>query len=115
LQNWHLQKAKIPFGGASDSVISSSPYYQNKTTKNKGVCQIDLLIETNLNVLYACEFKCQSIINKSVIKEMKVKLSKLKVPKGFVIKPVLVFEGEIYPPDGEEIQNYFFKTNCFIE
>lgn len=97
------------------SVISSFPHKQNKTTKNKGGCQIDLLIETDLQVLYVCEFKCSHKISKAIIAEMKEKLFRLKVPKGYATKPILVYEGEIYPPHAEEIEAYFYKIIHFLE
>lgn len=77
-----------------NSVISASPYFQRKT-RNKGACQIDLLIHTKFSTLYLCEIKFRIRIGKEVINEMIQKINLLKRPKGMSIRPVLICEGEI--------------------
>lgn len=94
-------------------IISAAPYVQRKTSATKGACQIDLLIHSQMDVFYVCEFKCKKQIDKTIIKEMQKKLAVLKVPKRSSIKPILVFEGEIFPSHRTEIEKYFYKVIHF--
>jgi AAA+ ATPase superfamily predicted ATPase len=72
------------------SVIASSPYFQTKTASRSG-CQIDLLIETKFNTLYLVEIKFhKEPIGISVVEEVKEKMRRLKIPRGFSIRPVLI-------------------------
>lgn len=113
LANREILHEKLEISSAS--IESSSPYVQKKTTKVKAGCQIDLLIHTKLGVFYLCEFKCKKIIDKSVINEVEKKIKVIKLPARFVVKPVLVYEGELYPPHLEEIEKYFYKIVHFEE
>lgn len=88
-------------------IIGSGPYRQALKSNNKGACQVDLLIHLKENVFYVCEIKCRKYINKAVITEMKKKLNILSFPRRSSVKPVLIYSGQIYLPDQEEIQNYF--------
>ena len=94
-------------------VVSAGPYFQTKNSRTKGACQIDLLIELKRNTAYICEIKFRSEINKSVISEVQKKMSLLKKPKNFAIRPILIYDGEL--KDEDEILDYFdivvsFKT-----
>ncbi len=72
------------------SSLASSPYFQTKTASRPG-CQIDLLIETKFNTLYLVEIKFhKEPIGMSVIEEVKEKMRRMKIPRGFSIRPVLV-------------------------
>lgn len=97
----------------SNEIRFSSPYKQNKLQSNKGACQIDLLIGTQYHSYYICEFKCQKVIDRSIIKETMKKVSTIQLPKQNSIHPILVYAGEIYQPHFEEIQSYFFKIISF--
>jgi len=77
-------------------IISASPYYQNMT-KIKPGCQIDLLIQTKFNTLYICEIKFRKKINNGVIMEVQEKIDRLKRPKYYSVRPVLIYEGELEP------------------
>jgi uncharacterized protein len=79
---------KIPLS----SLESASPYFQKKTQRKKA-CQIDLLIQTK-HTLYVCEIKFRKIIEAEVITEVQEKISKLKIPRNFSVRPVLIYEGE---------------------
>jgi AAA+ ATPase superfamily predicted ATPase len=94
-------------------IIAAAPHIQRKTTTNKGACQIDLLIQTDFDVYFVCEFKCQKIIDRTIVSKMQKKLKILSVPKRSGVKPVLVYAGEIHPPHLEEISNYFYKIISF--
>lgn len=93
----------------NNTVTFSSPYKQNKTEANKGACQIDLLIGTKFDFFYLCEFKCQKWIDKTVITEVQKKCLLIKLPRRTSLRPVLVYEGEIYPPHKEILADYFFR------
>lgn len=94
-------------------ILFSSPYRQNKTLANRGACQIDLLIGGKFNNFYVCEFKCKKWIEKSIIKEVQKKCETIDLPKRTSTRPVLVYEGEIYPPHLDEIKKYFFRLIRF--
>jgi len=97
----------------ASEINSSSPYVQKKTATNKGACQIDLLIHTNLDVFYLCEFKCQKRISKSIISETEKKVNMIKVPRRSSVKPVLIYLGELEPDHESEIEDYFYKCIPF--
>jgi len=86
-----VQKIGIDF----NSIVSASPYFQNATKSNKGACQIDLLIQAKYGTLYLCEVKFRKNIDMRVIKEVNMKIEKLKRPKNTSIRPVLIYEGNI--------------------
>lgn len=76
-------------------VIQDNPYFQRKTTRQRG-CQIDYLIQTKYKTLYACEIKfSQHKIGLGVVEELKHKIERLKLPRGFVCHPVLIHVGGI--------------------
>lgn len=94
-------------------ILFSSPYKQNKIQSNKGACQVDLLIGTQMNSYFVCEIKSQKVIDKRIIAEVTKKLKVLTLPKRTSVHPVLIFAGEIYPPHFEEINSFFFKLISF--
>lgn len=97
-----VQKA---LGIKPEEVISDNPYFQNQTTKHKA-CQIDYLIQTRYQILFACEIKCsRNSIGVAVVKEIKEKLSRLVIPRGFSCLPVLIHTNGV----SEELEelNYF--------
>ena len=71
-------------------IVTNNPYFQRQQIKKKG-CQIDYLIQTKSNVLYACEVKfSKKEISSEVIAEIKKKLDAFYLPIGFSIMPVLI-------------------------
>lgn len=80
-------------GISLSSLESASPYFQRKTLRTEA-CQIDLLIQTK-NCLYVCEMKFKKKIETQVIQEVQEKINKLKIPKHFSVRPVLIYEGEV--------------------
>ena len=73
-----------------EELLFSNSYFQKKT-KAFAVCQIDLLIQTKFNCIYPCEIKfSKSEINAKVIDEMQQKIQRLKIPKSFSYRPVLI-------------------------
>jgi len=71
-------------------IANANPFFQNHTNKQPG-CQIDYLIQTNFNTLYICEIKfSKQPIGIEVINEIQEKIERLKRPKGFSCRPVLI-------------------------
>ena len=74
----------------ANSVLAASPFFQTKTASKPG-CQIDLLIETKFQTLYLGEIKFhKEPIDPSVIEEVREKIRRLKIPRGFSIRPFLI-------------------------
>lgn len=74
-----------------------SPYFQRRTSRNKE-CQIDLLIQTCDQCLYICEIKfSMHPIPVSVVEEVKQKIAKMTLPRGFSIRPVLIHVNGVSP------------------
>lgn len=95
LNNRHLlyQKLGIP----TNSIINANPFFQRKTTRNQG-CQIDYMIQTKENSLYVCEIKfSKNKIGAQVIDEVKEKINRIKYPKGFSFRPVLIHVNGVSP------------------
>lgn len=42
-------------------------------------------------------------------------MKNLALPKRSTVKPVLVYEGQLYPPHEEEIRDFFLKMISFDE
>lgn len=77
-------------GIRTEDIISENPFFQHPTTRQRG-CQIDYMIQTKFNSLYICEIKfSKNAISSSVISELKEKLVRLKKPKSFSLRPVLI-------------------------
>lgn len=70
--------------------MSENPFFQHKTNRQAG-CQIDYLIQTRFNTLFACEIKfSREEIKGEIIQEMKRKIDNLVMPRGFSCFPVLI-------------------------
>ena len=96
-----------------EEIVSDNPYFQRKTEKQKG-CQIDYLIQTRYNTLFSCEIKfSRNEINISIVNEMKEKLSRVLLPQGFVLLPVLIHSSGV----SQELRDsgYFFKIIDFSQ
>ena len=71
-------------------VMRAGPFFQRSSGKYDG-CQIDLLIQTHHRVLHLVEIKfSQNEVPRTIRKEVEEKINRLKIPKGFSIKPSLV-------------------------
>ncbi len=92
-----------------NTVKSASPYFQKKTQR-KQPCQIDLLIETKFT-FYVCEIKFRKMIPKKVISEVQEKIERLKLPKGYTVRPVLIYSGAL--ASGVKKDGYFDKIIDF--
>lgn len=94
-----------------EDVISEGPYFQRKTVRQLG-CQIDYLIQTKFDCLYVCEIKFSKYeIKKNIIDEVAEKILRLKRPRYFSCRPVLVHVNGIQ----EELEEsgYFVEIISF--
>jgi uncharacterized protein len=90
-----------------EDIIFSNPFFQRKTQKQEG-CQIDLMIQTKFNTLYICEIKFKkNSINSSVIKEVEQKIQRIKLPRHFSYRPVLIHASDVEP---EVLDSGYFNS-----
>jgi uncharacterized protein len=77
-------------GLRAEDIVSENPYFQ-RATKSKQGCQIDYMIQTTFNTLYLCEIKfSKNLVGTQVIDEVQHKIDRLKIPRGYSIRPVLI-------------------------
>lgn len=94
-----------------EDIISEGPYFQRKTARQPG-CQIDYLIQTKFDCLYICEIKFSRYeIKKEIINEIDEKISRVKRPRYFSCRPVLIHVNGVT----EELEDseYFVKIISF--
>lgn len=73
-----------------EEVVFNNPFFQRTTNRQLG-CQIDFLIQTRFSCVYVCEIKFQRFeIGPEIIQEMQQKIERLKLPKHFSYRPVLI-------------------------
>jgi uncharacterized protein len=88
VNNGHLV-CKI-LGILPEDILIANPFLQKAGTRKRG-CQIDYLIQTRFQYLFACEVKfSQRVIGTEIIEEVEEKLRRLKLPRGFSCRPVLI-------------------------
>jgi AAA+ ATPase superfamily predicted ATPase len=91
----------------AENIISDNPFFQRLTSKQSG-CQVDYMIQTAFNTLYICEIKfSKNLISVEVIKEVQQKIDRLKRPKGFSCRPVLIHVNGVTE---EIIESGYFST-----
>ncbi len=91
---------------SSEEITSFSPYFQKKTARTKGACQIDLMITSRFGTVYVCEIKMRKVIGPEVIKEVQQKIKVLARPKNISVRPVLIYAGHL---EEEVVQSQFFS------
>jgi AAA+ ATPase superfamily predicted ATPase len=92
----------------ADDVVSSNPFFQRKTQRQRG-CQIDLMVQTNVQSLYVCEIKfSKHKVGMQTIHDVKEKIERLTYPKGFSLRPVLIHVNGV---TDEVIDENFFVHN----
>ncbi len=110
LENLLLKNRRLvlkALGISLQDVLADNPYVQKPTSQQKG-CQIDYLIQTNSRTIYICEIKMRrKEIGLEVIENVKEKIRRLSIPKGFGICPVLLHLG----PASDALLNsrYFYR------
>jgi len=97
-------------------IVADGPYYQTKTARTKG-CQIDYLIQTKYNTLYACEIKfSRQTIGPEVIEQMREKIDRLSLPRHVAVLPVLIYAGDISASVREkEYFRYIVDVQALLE
>jgi len=94
-----------------EDVVIDNPYFQKSTAVHKG-CQIDYMIQTKFNNLFACEIKfSKNEISTNIIQEMQDKLARLILPRGFSCWPVLIHVNGVN--EKVEDSGYFTKIIDF--
>ena len=93
LNNRHIIWQKL--GVRSEDIVSENPFFQ-RSTKTTAGCQIDYMIQTKHSCLYVCEIKfSKNQIGASVINEIQEKINRIKKPKRFSCRPVLIHVSEV--------------------
>ncbi|MCB1118993.1 MAG: ATPase [Chlamydiia bacterium] len=96
-----------------EDILFDNPYLQRQTSTQQG-CQIDYLIQTRYRMLFACEIKfSRQPLTLTVVEEMKQKIKRLKLPRGFAINPVLIYLNGV--SDSVIDANYFTHLIDFSE
>lgn len=96
-----------------EEIVMDGPFFQNSAARQSG-CQIDYMIQMRFNTLYVCEVKfTKNPIGSKVIEEMEEKTSRLKVPKRFSIRPVLIHVNGV--EDSVIDRGYFDKIIDFSQ
>ena len=73
-----------------DEVTMDGPFFQKTTARQSG-CQFDYMLQTRFHNLFVCEIKfSKNLISSKVISEMKDKIEKIKTPRFFSIRPILI-------------------------
>lgn len=71
-------------------IVFCNPFFQRQTTRQSG-CQIDYLIQTRFDTAYVCEIKFSRFeIGLEIINEVAKKIERLKLPRHFSYRPVLI-------------------------
>ncbi|MDF1759405.1 MAG: hypothetical protein P1U40_02595 [Coxiellaceae bacterium] len=72
------------------------------------------MIQTKYNTIYICEIKfSKNEVRSSVIDEMKQKISRLSMPRGFSYRPVLIHVNGV--SESVEASHYFSSIIDFSE
>ena len=98
-----------------DHIVLLHPnYVANLETPRAIGCQIDYLIQTRFSSLFLCEIKFKkNEIGTEIISEIEEKINKLKTPRNFSIRPVLIHVNGL----SDELleKDYFYKTIDFSQ
>lgn len=87
--------------------LFDGPYRQNKTARHKG-CQIDYLVQTRSKNIFLCEFKFKRReLGSEVIDEVRERMNRLSVPRGFAVVPVLFHIGGVSEAVCDK--NFFYR------
>jgi AAA+ ATPase superfamily predicted ATPase len=97
----------------ADDIIWDNPFFQHHTSKMQS-CQIDYMIQVKSKNLYICEIKfLTKEINIDIIPEIKDKIYRLKKPKGYSCRPILIHVNGV--SESVVDQDYFAKIIDFGE
>ncbi len=94
-----------------EDIVMDGPYFQKTTLQQPG-CQIDYMIQMRFQTLYLCEVKfSKNPVGKKIIEEMEEKRKRLRVPRYFSIRPVLIHVNGV--EDSVLDEGYFDKVIDF--
>lgn len=97
----------------AEDIVVDNPYIQRPSKSQQG-CQIDYLIQTKAKNLYVCEIKfSRDNISSKVISDVRTKINRLKVPRGYSVLPVLIHISGVSNHVVES--EYFYETIDFSE
>lgn len=97
----------------ANDIVTHGAYFQNTTKLHPG-CQIDYLIKTRHNTLFACEVKfSRAPIGLEILDAMQPKISALKLPKNYACWPVLIHVNGVSAPLLES--DYFSRVIDFTK
>ena len=100
-------------GIKTGNIVADNPFFQRKKVTMPG-CQIDYLIQTQFNTLFACEIKfSQTELKSGIINDMQDKVSRLVLPRRFSCWPVLIHVNGV--DDNVEDRGYFTKLINFSD
>jgi hypothetical protein len=100
-------------GISPSDIVFDNPFFQRPTKAQQG-CQIDYLIHTRFNVIYVCEIKfSRDKIPYSVANEVKEKIERIHIPKGFSCIPVLIHVNGVSEQLNESA--YFYRIIDFSD
>ena len=100
-------------GTKPEDIIVNNPFFQRKTVKTSG-CQIDYLIQTKFNTLFACEVKfLRDEVKTDILSEVKDKLKRFVLPQRFSCFPVLLHVNGV--SESVTDQGYFVKIIDFSQ
>jgi uncharacterized protein len=100
-------------GLKSTDIVMDNPFFQRKSEKTPG-CQIDYLIQTRFNTVFAVEIKfAQRELKQDILEEMKDKLDRLVLPRRFSCWPVLIHVNGVH--ESVEDSGYFTEIINFGE
>jgi len=106
LQN--RQELLDSIGVSPTDCVFDNPYFQKQNVRQLGL-QIDYLVQTKSNNIFICEFKfSRGTIGSEVIDQVKQKIEKFKIPKGFAVSSVLFYMGEI--SEAIITDNFFYRV-----
>lgn len=96
-----------------EEIVMDGPFFQNSSARQAG-CQIDYMVQARFNTLYICEVKfTKNPVDPQIIDEMEEKIQRLKVPKRFSIRPVLIHVNGV--EDSVLDQQFFDKIIDFTQ
>jgi hypothetical protein len=101
-----LELLEIP----SSDILQLGPYFKTGTKARSGV-QVDYLIQCKRGLLHLVEIKSGNRISTEVISEVKEKVKRLTLPKGFSVRCYLIHLGEV--ADAVHDEDYFDKILSF--
>jgi len=113
LQN--LNDLYLLLGISPVQIEAAGPYIQRKTARTKGACQIDILITTKDKTIFICELKVKDKIESSVIKDVERKIKTLRIPRGYSLRPILIYEGDLTEKTEQDLKRYFSRLIKFAE